>query len=184
MPEAAFYFKKLRMGFERGETRELREIGNTFIQLLSRTGEKQYSELAAISYSLHKMLSKVHFIEEPGWQKTRKEIIALMQSAQTNLKKNDLKGFDSALAEMVLRISQADSEMGNYSTGIIDKARVKNASSLYGMGLSLARAAELAGADKKDLSNYIGGTKMHDEGTPAFSISTRLEQLKRLVAKK
>ena len=43
------------------------------------------------------------------------------------------------------------------------KARIKQASRAYSMGLSLGEAASLTGANKTQLLRYIGSTKIHDQ---------------------
>jgi hypothetical protein len=69
--------------------------------------------------------------------------------------------------------------MGNYVSNLYEKARIKMASSAYGLGLSLSQAAMLTGADKKQLLNYIGITKMHDEIKETKGIASRIKSLKK-----
>ena len=47
--------------------------------------------------------------------------------------------------------------------------------------MSLAQAAELTGADKKELQSYIGFTKMIDEEEEQKSIIERVDELRNLV---
>ena len=86
-----------------------------------------------------------------------------------------------SLKKVIQNITRIDSELGNYAIGIYEKAKVKEASLAYSYGLSIAQAADLTGADKKELQSYIGATTMHDEEPEIKNITIRVRELKELV---
>jgi len=55
------------------------------------------------------------------------------------------------------------------------------ASSAYAFGLSLGSAADLTGADSKELMQYIGATKIHDEEEIELNISQRIKKFSGLL---
>ena len=59
-------------------------------------------------------------------------------------------------------IIKLDEKEGNYEETVMEKAKIKKASKLYGQGLSLRRASELTGADPVKVIDYIGGSKIHE----------------------
>ncbi len=86
------------------------------------------------------------------------------------------------LQKAVEDISKIDSEMSNYAIAVFDKAKTKLASTAYSFGLSLEQAAALTGAGRKELLNYIGATRMHDEAGVSLGISERLKKLKEVLS--
>src|SRR3989344_5465475 len=157
---------------------ELKDISNDAIQLAALKSSHLLSEVSLIAYSLHKLLTKVHIAESGKWDALRNEIEKDLGNALAMIGKNDFKAFEKALHGVIGGIANVDSELGNYVQGTYDKARIKQASRAYSMGISLSRAAELTGADKKELLQYIGATKMHDEEAIKFGIGERLKNLK------
>ena len=72
------------------------------------------------------------------------------------------ENIDKSLDIAIKDIQDFDKEAGNYIQDVIYKARVKQASRAYALGLSLGKAAELTGVEKSFLLSYIGVTKIHD----------------------
>ncbi len=172
------FVRRMQGAFGKGSIIELKDISNDAIRLAALKSSHLLSEVSLIAYSLHKLLTKVHIAESGKWDALRNEIGKDLGNALAMIEKNDLKGFEKALHGVIEGIADVDSELGNYVQGTYDKARVKQASRAYSLGISLSRAAELTGADKKELLQYIGATKMHDEEAVKFGIGERLKNLK------
>ena len=177
------FVRRMEGAFGKQSIIELKDISNDAIQLAALKSSHLLSEVSLIAYSLHKLLTKVHIAESGEWDALRDEIEKDLDSALEMIGKNDLKGFEKALHGVIGGIAAVDSELGNYVQGTYDKARIKQASRAYSFGISLSRAAELTGADKKELLQYIGATKMHDEEAIKFGIGERLKELKKALGK-
>ena len=87
------------------------------------------------------------------------------------------------LEEDIIRdIAKIDESLGNYVQDVIEKARVKQASRIYAMGLSVDKAVGLTGADKFQLMSYIGGTTIHDRPyTIGKSVVDRYQAAKKVL---
>jgi hypothetical protein len=160
---------------------ELRGLGNRLIREAALENNYGKAELGVIAYSLHKMETKPHFVQSPKWNAVRDAITHGMESAYTAAKQDNQKDFMEHLKGVVRNIDGIDSELGNYAQSIYDKAKVKQASLAYSYGLSIPQAADLTGADKKELQSYIGFTTMHDEEVEIKSIGERVDELRRIV---
>jgi hypothetical protein len=171
--------REIRNAFEQENIIELRILGNKSIGEAAYHSDKLFAELSIIAYSLHKMSIKTHITKSPKWEKIKKTILLTLDDAIEELEKKNIPGFEEALENIGTKLFETDKEMGNYVSNLYEKARIKMASSAYGLGLSLSQAAMLTGADKKQLLNYIGITKMHDEIKETKGIASRIKSLKK-----
>jgi hypothetical protein len=169
--------KAIRGAFAAGRALDLRQIANDSLTEAAMRNDEVVCRISVIAYCLHKFLSKEHIQEDRGWPKIRGNILALLDGSLRFLEKAKMKEFESQLDKIGGAVRKADAEMGNYVQNLYDKAKVKQASAAYGLGLSLSQAAALAGANKKELLNYIGVTKMHDELYSEIGIRERLKKL-------
>jgi len=146
------------------DAKKMRELSNTLSDKAATEQEDDIIKLALITYSLHKIYSKVHFKEKAGH---------LSERLTADLSTGDL---DSAIE----KIKEFDSEHGFFHGDIIEKARIKIGSRLYSRGLSLSKSANLAGTTIKDLLRYVGSTKTEFKKT-AIPVSERLENTRKLI---
>ena len=151
-----------------GNARALRELSKELIYKAVETYDKELASKAVIAYALSKLLSKVHIVNSPQWEKYRSLILDAIERGA---------GAD----RIVGIIASVDDEMGNYVHSIVDKAKVKMASHAYAAGLSLRAAAELTGADINELIDYVGKTTIHDEEDVTISMRDRVNALRRLL---
>ncbi len=169
--------------FESGQAHDLKKIGNMLIEEAAERNSAELARLSAISYALYKILSKDHFVKSPQWPKMAINIRSELLKAGRAAEKNDIGAFGRSLESAVKDIQGIDSELSNYARNIYEKARVKQASTAYAAGLSLRQAAELTGADRKDLQRYIGITRIHDEQPSGMGIAQRMEQLRKVLGR-
>nr|HPM85755.1 hypothetical protein [archaeon] len=139
------------------------------------------AELGVIAYALHKIESKQHFVKSPQWGRLKQSVKTDLRNAQIAIKQNNTKAFLESLKKVIQHITKIDSQLGNYAIGIYDKAKIKEASLAYSYGLSIAQSAQLTGADKKELQEYIGATTMHDEELETKNLSQRVKELKEIL---
>ncbi len=181
LEELALKMRAIRDAFEQGNIVELRVQSSKAINEASFNSDKLLAEISLIAYSLHKMSVKTHITKHKRWGKVKDAILRSLDSAIEALEQKNAERFEEELAELSAHVIETDKELGNYVANIYETARVKMASSAYALGLSLSQAAALTGADKKQLLNYIGITKMHDEVGEAKGIAARLKQLKKVL---
>jgi len=174
----AGFLGSLQNEFGKQDSFALREIGNKAIRKAALENNRQLAQVALVAYCLHKLSSKQHIVRHGKWASVRKSILVNLRKAVKALEKGDEKGFGRALEDAVVKIRAFDKSLGNYVQGLYEKARVKYASEAYALGLGLGQAAALTGADKKNLLNYIGVTKVHDRESVTYGIRERLGKLK------
>ncbi|MFH1664260.1 MAG: hypothetical protein ABH986_05675 [archaeon] len=169
--------EKIRSAFERNDLVKLRQLSNSLIEEAALKSDKVLAQLSLISYSLQKILSKPHIIEAGKWGKIKSTIIFSLNKASLYLKKKNFDEFRKELDNLSAKVFEVDSSMGNYIANVYEKARVKQASRAYALGLSLRQAVSLTDANEKDLLSYIGGTKIHDREKNIKSLKERKKLL-------
>ncbi|HIH21575.1 MAG: hypothetical protein J4478_01205 [Candidatus Diapherotrites archaeon] len=174
--------ESLRQLFKRNKHFKLKDLSRQLIEEAALSDDRLKALMALIAYSLYKLSSKGHITKNPKWDFAKKEILQHLDKAVQELKSKDFREFESQLRLAVESISRIDSEISNYAHSTFEKARAKLASNAYALGLSLGQAAALTGADKKDLLNYIGFTRMHDEAGVGLGIKERLKNLEEVLS--
>ena len=162
----------------------LREAANDAIAQAAFENDSKKAEIAVISYSLGKLLSKAHFQRSKNWPRVADSILREINEAVSLARSDEFGLLEKKLSSVVSTVAKVDFEFGNYWQNLIEKARVKQASSAYALGLSLSQACGLTCCDKQALFNYIGFTKMHEETPVLKNISERVDRLKELLAEK
>jgi hypothetical protein len=181
MKTLSFDVEEIQRLFAEKKVFDLRGMSSRLIREAAMSNDYAKAELGVIAYALHKLETKPHFVGSPQWIKVKQVISNNFQVALNALNQNNDKEFLGALKRVIQSIRQIDDEIGNYAQNLYDKAKVKEASLAYSYGLSIAQAAALTGADQKELQSYIGATTMHDEEPESKNISTRVDELKKLV---
>ena len=173
---------EIKRFFSQDNSMQLRSIGNNAIREAAIYNDKVLAEISLIAYCLHKLLTKEHILSNPKWNSVKKTILDSIETSIQCIKRNELESFFDELESIIRNIQGIDSELGHFVSGLYDKSRVKNAAEAYSFGMSLSQAADLTGADKKDVLMYIGYTTTHDESKTSMGIGERLRQLKELMS--
>lgn len=177
----AYDIKEIITLFEGKRSLELRGLSNRLVREASIENNKHKAKLGIISYSLHKMLSKNHFISNKNWPKLVSMIVSGLNETLVAVENKEDEELVFKKTRVIQIIQKIDSNLGNFAQNIYDKAKVKQASLAYSYGLSISQAADLTGADKKELQSYIGFTTMHDEEDEPQSITQRVSDLRVLL---
>ncbi len=172
---------EIKVFFLQGDFVRLRGIGNNAIREAAIYNDKVLAEISLIAYCLHKLSTKEHILKNPKWNSVRKTIADSIEESIQCVKQGRLEDFFTELESIIRNIQSIDYELGHFVRGLYEKSRVKNASEAYSFGMSLSQAADLTGADKKDVLMYIGYTTTHDESKPTTGIAERLEKLKQML---
>lgn len=181
MKNLSFDVQEVLRLFDEKRVFDLRGMSSRLIREAALNNDYAKAELGVISYSLHKLESKQHFVNSPQWGRLKKTIKEDLQNAKIALEAHDTKLFLESLKKVIQHITRIDAEIGNYALGIYEKAKVKGASLAYSYGLSIAQSAQLTGADKKELQEYIGATTMHDEELETKDMTARVKELRGLI---
>ncbi len=168
----------LLSAFRAANPGDLKRIGNDAIADAALGSDHGLATVSVVAYSLYKMLTKEHFTQSPRWQKVSDSMLSELGKSLGSLEKNDIEGFRGHMGHVIGRIEQVDDELSNYARNIFDKAKIKQASTAYALGMSLSQAAELTNADRNELQRYIGITRIHDEQPAGKGIAQRLLALK------
>ncbi|MEW6295111.1 MAG: hypothetical protein AB1467_02325 [Candidatus Diapherotrites archaeon] len=169
--------KSIKDSFCKKELVRLRNESNELIELAALHSDKVLAEMSLIAYSLQKILSKPHIIDSVKWENVKSKIIGSLDESIERLKRKDFDSFKKELNELSRKVSAVDKEYGNFIQNVFEKAKVKQASRAYALGLSLSQSADLTGASKKELLSYIGATKIHDAEEKQLGIKERKELL-------
>lgn len=172
----------LRQFFKKEKAFRLKELSAELIRESALHDDKFKALMALIAYSLFKLESKTHIKKSQKWPSAKERILKHLDNAILELRQKRFKDSETELQNAVEDISRIDSEISNYALNVFEKAKTKLASTAYSFGLSLSQAAMLTGADKKNLLNYIGFTKMHDEAGVSIGINERLKALKEVLS--
>jgi len=169
--------------FSEKRVMDLRGLSSRLIREASIQNDYAKAELGVITYALHKIETKPHFIKSPQWGKIKQSILMHSQQGAQAASHNNADALMNALKNAIQDIRSIDDQLGNFAQNIYDKAKVKQASLAYSYGLSIAQSAALTGADQKELQSYIGFTTMHDEETEVKSIGERVREIKELLGR-
>ncbi len=181
MKPLSFDIEEVLRLFDEKKVFDLRGMSSRLIREAAMGNDYAKAELGVIAYALHKIESKQHFVNSMQWGRLKQTVKEDLKNAIIAVKANDTKIFLESLKKVIHHITKIDAELGNYAMGIYEKAKIKEASLAYSYGLSIAQAADLTGADKKEVQSYIGSTTMHDEEAEIKNISERVKELKKII---
>jgi len=140
---------------------------------------KDIAELAIIAYSFRKLLSKKHIFNSPNWKGFREKTINDLQLAIELSKKENKDEYNKKIKEIENSIEKTDQLLGHFIHDIVFNARTKLASSAYAYGLSLSQASNLLSANKDQVMELIGQTKISDEDIKSKTMFERIDFLKK-----
>ena len=172
--------EKISLDFAAANPFGLKETSNIASEQAISSFDKSTAKIATLAYALSKIISKEHVMKNPQWPKVEQKLLLILKECAALLRKNKQKKFQKKLERIETAVKEVDDRLGNYVRNIWDKAKIKIASTAYAQGLSLSQASELAGANKNEVQNYIGITKIHDEEKTSFTIRQRMEEIRKV----
>tara|TARA_Y100000310_G_C20700355_1_gene829149 strand:+ start:5112 stop:5666 length:555 start_codon:yes stop_codon:yes gene_type:complete len=164
-----------------GDTRDLKNIANDAIKEATLNNDPKLAKTAVLAYTFYKFYSKEHIIKNDRWPKVREIMVASLEKSIQSAMNNKDEDFNKNIQSVVKEIKIIDDRLSNYARNIYEKAKIKQASTAYALGMSIGQSAELTGADPKQLQLYIGATKIHDEQKIKKGLNDRLNSLKELL---
>lgn len=166
--------------FEAENSYMLKELSNQAVYFSVASLDKTQAKIAVLAYALSKTVSKEHVVKNPVWGKVKGRLLGSLELCISFLRKNKKKQFEKNLERTQVELIHVDSELGNYVRNVWDKAKIKIASNAYAQGLSLSQASELSDANKAEVQNYVGITKIHDEEQTAYSMKQRMKIMRQM----
>ena len=156
---------------ERKETdiAEIKLLSNHIIHNASVFQDEDSISVAILIYSLSKVIERKE--KELDFNK----IIAMINSAVSNLKNNNDDGFRKLIRDVFNFIRTIDHGLRLYINEVINQAQIKKGCKLCEHGISVARASEVLGISRWELMHYLGKTTVIDQFNGPVNISGRLK---------
>ncbi|MCX6767709.1 MAG: hypothetical protein NTY90_03200 [Candidatus Micrarchaeota archaeon] len=170
---------ELRDAKDSANIAKIKDLGSDFAEEAFMRQDPLFVDFSIIAYSLAKFLEKPYIVGTPKWIDFREDLGDELDEAVAALKKGDRQECAAAVARIHHRILDLSATMGRFVSSVIDKARIKAATQMYAHGASLGAAAKLSGANKKELSKYIGMTRI-PEKYATIPVKNRLAEIEKL----
>ena len=139
-------YAKVMDALAKEDSVRLRELASDYSDEAAIRQDEQTILLAVITYSFHKIFSKIHM---------REKTEGLVESSMKYLS-------EGRLDDVIKEIDAFDNEYGLFQGGLVGKARIKIGSRIYSRGMSITHSATLSGAPVSELLDYAGDTKQHE----------------------
>lgn len=120
--------------------------------------------MAVTMYALSKIYERPNYKGYKDWSHFDKVAKNRIFQARDFLKKDDIDGFRTALADINVVIEKLDQKLKSYIKDVLHRAHVSKGSRFYEHGLSIGKTAELLKISRWELMDYIGKTKIPDAG--------------------
>lgn len=165
--------EEMKKAFMKENANKLKRISNESLDKAVLSGDKVLVVISLVSYALYKILTKRHYQRSPGWEKFSQTVMEHLDLCIQNPGETE----EILTEKLVQNISSMSIQHGRFMGDLIDKARVKQASRAYALGLSLSSAIDLTGADRFRVYTYIGMTKIHED-VPSKGVAERYDYAK------
>ena len=172
---------ELSDSLEERDVHALRKLSNRCLDRVSLEGNQAFLKPAVLAYAFAKVIAKPHY-----WR-GRSQSVFFTNALRKIDSAAEVAGKDEAAALAVLMeveemLRELDVRDRRFVGDVIEKARLKTASTLYAQGFSLDRAVEMTGADKRGLVKYIGKTMMFDRTESSKTMEERLRALRNILS--
>jgi hypothetical protein len=145
---------------------ELHTISDHVLHVITVYQDIDAVDLAVAIYALNKILEAERYRTQPKMKMFSKTILQLFNKSESQLVREDYNGFRRTLNEILGSIEAFSKSIRFYIEDILHFAKIKKGTKLYEHGLSLGKAAELAGVTKWELMPAIGETAIHEQIAP------------------
>jgi hypothetical protein len=158
---------------------ELKRIGADAAEEAFSFNSPCLVDVSIVAYSFSKFLEKHYILESPLWREFEPQVREELSRAIDFLRVRSTVQACGIFRRCIMEIEELSRQLGRFSVDVVAKARIKAATQIYAHGASLGKAAALTGADKRELSKYIGVTRMPEKYS-TLSVSQRLEAAKKV----
>jgi hypothetical protein len=162
------------------DVRAMRKINDRCIDETALKFQQPTYNYALVTYVLAKILSKPRYFKRGSAKGALSSIDKLLRACEGAAKEADYAALLAAQGKIIATMEKMDDEDRRFVKGIMQKARLKIASTLYAQGLSLGNASDIAGADKREVLLYAGQTMMFDRLLEKKGMEERLKELREI----
>jgi hypothetical protein len=152
---------------------DLHAISDHVLHAITIYQDTEIVDVAVAIYVLDKLLEKEKYKTHRKMKLFIKTILHQLQKAVSELEKENYEDYSSTLKEILSNMESFSKSIKFYIEDIMHFARIKKGTKLYEHGLSLGKAAELAGVTKWELMPAIGETAIHEQFVTPRKINER-----------
>lgn len=124
--------------------------------------DKELVSITVIAYSIGKFMEKPYILDTNEWEEFKRRVGSDLTRCELVLENGKIPEYVAILSTIINNIERLSESAGRFMRNVVEKARIKAAAQMYAHGASLGAACALSAADKKEVSSYIGATKLPD----------------------
>jgi len=162
------------------DVRAMRKINDRCVSETAIKFSQHAYLFALISYVLSKILTKPRYTKPGASEGHLATLQALLLSCERMAASANYSELLSCQDKVLSTIEKMDEADRRFVKGILQKGRLKIASTLYAQGISLGSAAEMTCTDKRDVLLYAGQTMMFDRVREKKSMARRMNELREI----
>lgn len=169
--------------FNKRNLDKLHRLDEKLLEEAVMKNNKDLIELTIIAYSFRKLMSKKHILYNPKWNSFSSTVTNDLVYASSCFREKKMDDYRKAIQKVQKNIQNTDRTLGHFIHNLVDNARTKLASSAYAYGMSLSQATNLLSAQKENVMEMVGTTKISDEDKKIKSIKERVNYLQTALKK-
>lgn len=152
------YLQELENAFSTRNISTLKSLSSELSHEAFLNQDRDLVELSVLSYSLAKLCEKQYIVNRPEWSvfagETEKELIKAIKHPGKS---------QQIISALIDKVEALSNSFGRFVLGVLDKSRIKAAVNMYARGASLGTAADLSGAPKNEIADYVGATRIPEK---------------------
>ncbi len=165
--------ERLEKAFSGRNIPELKSLSGEFSNRAFVEQDPDLIELSVLSYALAKLCDKPYIVNRAEWAVfASKTEASIGEAVKAFGRKKALRAKIRGLVDSVEELSES---LGRFVLSTMDKARIKAGANMYAKGASLGSAAELSGAPKSEIADYVGSTRIPEKYSNG-SVEERLKK--------
>ncbi len=167
--------EQLEKAFSGRDITGLKNLSSEFSERAFLEQDRDLVELSVLAYSLAKFCDKPYIVNSPAWKGFTQKTGAGLKAAITLSSRKSRAPLREKIRELVASVEELSNSFGRFVLGTLVKARIKAGANMYAKGASLGSAADLSGAPKNEIADYVGATHIPEK----YSNGTVEKRLKR-----
>lgn len=158
---------------------EIKDLSNQTIHSLTIFQDESSRDIAVLTYSFYKILSRPDYEKRKGWDKFYSTLLEDLNFAKNYLKNNETEKYSSTLLKIQKDINVLEPKIQQSIKEIFESSKIAKASRVTEHGVSLGQAAKTLKTSPWELQEYTGKTGISEKGITK-DIKKRLEFAKSL----
>jgi len=159
--------------------REIKDLSNQTIHSLTIFQDELSRDIAVISYSLYKILSRSDYQQEKGWNKFYEHLIKHLTLAKEYIKNGQEQEYTKEINRIQEEIKVLKPDLQNEINNVFESSKIAKASRITEHGVSLGQAAKTLNTSQWDVQQYTGKTGISEKAR-IKDVKKRLEFAKSL----